>query len=192
MRKGSMQLSINAIVIVVLAMTFLGLILGFITSQTNEIDNMSGEVLSSISDKILDDLRESDDKMSLPSSEIEITKGKNKLIAFGVKNLLDDTLTYAIEVEDLNDNIDTEDGPVECELELSPSTKISKDTPYCAAFFWDKSNAFLDSDESEVKSVKIFVPNRRGSFMYKIKIMQVFDDDTLETYATKTIFVETK
>ena len=63
-RKGSLNLSIEAIVIVVIAFVVLGLGLGFVRSQIGSIQSTSTAVQEQISQQVLDDLRTGNKKLS--------------------------------------------------------------------------------------------------------------------------------
>ena len=65
MRKGSLNLSIQAIVIVVIAFVVLGLGLGFVKNTFKDIGSTSKEVQSKIKEQILEDLRTSGKKLSI-------------------------------------------------------------------------------------------------------------------------------
>ena len=86
-KKGALELSINAIVIIVLAMTLLGLGLGFIRSQFTSIGEIGTGVQEQIKQQILEDLRTGNKKLSFPTSEVHINRRDASVIAMGIKNL---------------------------------------------------------------------------------------------------------
>ena len=65
-KKASLELSIQTIIIVVLAMTLLGLGLGFIRNMFGGIGGISEDVTEQVRQKILDDLIQGDIKISFP------------------------------------------------------------------------------------------------------------------------------
>ena len=85
-KKASLEISIQAIVIIVLAMTLLGLGLGFIRKQFATITDTAGQVQEQIKQQILEDLRSGDKKLSFPANEIVIGKKDSKVLALGIKN----------------------------------------------------------------------------------------------------------
>ena len=85
-KKSSLELSIRTIVVVVLAMTLLGLGLGFIRSMFENLGETTFSVQDQIKQQILEDLRTGDKKLSFPTSEIKIGKQASKILAVGVKN----------------------------------------------------------------------------------------------------------
>ena len=69
-RKASLELSIRAIVIVILAMTLLGLGLGFIRTMFKDISGITTDVSEQIRQQILDDLITNDKRVSFPKTQI--------------------------------------------------------------------------------------------------------------------------
>ena len=70
-KSGSLEISIQAIVIVVLAMTLLGLGLGFVKGLFGDITATTTSVTAQIKERVLDDLIQGDKKISFPETEIE-------------------------------------------------------------------------------------------------------------------------
>ena len=93
-KKGSLEISIQAIVIVVLALTLLGLGLTFIRKQFQGLGEVQGEISQQIRDKIREDLISGEKKVAFPQTEVEIEKGSSKVIAVGVKNKKDTVLNF--------------------------------------------------------------------------------------------------
>ena len=74
-KKGSLNLSIQAIVIVVIAFVVLGLGLSFVRGQFKSITETSTGVQEQIRQQILEDLRTGDKKLSFPATTLSIEKG---------------------------------------------------------------------------------------------------------------------
>lgn len=85
-KKASLQLSINAIVVLILAITILGLGLGFIKKQfgsaTRQFDVVDQEMRSSI----LDELRSSGDLITFKRSQFTVKGGTPETFYFGIRN----------------------------------------------------------------------------------------------------------
>jgi len=96
-KKGGLQISINAIVILILAITVLGIGLGFINGMFSQTIGQLGEVSKSIEDDMIDRIRESDDRLALRENDIEIKKSSEKKIYFGVRNEEEDETSFDIE-----------------------------------------------------------------------------------------------
>ncbi len=189
-KKGALELSINAIVIIVLALTLLGLGLTFIRNQMGDIGKTSTMVNDQIRDQILEDLRTSDKRLSFPTPEIKTSSKATELISIGVKNLLDTPLTFKIIVQDLNFK---EDGTAfNCgtgtDHLYSPKTTPGDE---CAAFYWDTSNQKLSNGQSSVYGIKLFAPKNFNTYLYKIVIIDpTISDPAKAEYASKTFFVQ--
>ncbi|MBS3176824.1 hypothetical protein J4457_06340 [Candidatus Woesearchaeota archaeon] len=98
-RKASLELSVNAIVIIVLAMTLLGLGLGFIRSQFGEITEIGTGVQEQIKQQILEDLRTGNKKLSFPTSEVQMGRRDDTVIAMGIKNVESKSINFGIEIK---------------------------------------------------------------------------------------------
>lgn len=85
-KKGSLQLSINAIVILILAITILGLGLGFIKKQFGSLGEQFEAVSSEIKGEIIEKIRGSGDLLVFNRVEIAATVGKPDTFYVGVKN----------------------------------------------------------------------------------------------------------
>ncbi|MBU0536595.1 MAG: hypothetical protein KKE20_06525 [Nanoarchaeota archaeon] len=192
-KKASLELSINAIVIVVMAFVMLGLGLGFIRNQFKDIGSTTSQVQEQVKSQILDDLRTGNKKLSFPTTEVKMGTDESSVIAFGVKNTKDSSLKFCVVIEDLSKLPDDAD---ECSSPLENSNKANGD--YCGGFNWDYTIQALDAGESAVIGLKFFAPARKLTYLYKLKIISVADDsdgiceDTIvdagEEYSSKTFF----
>ena len=87
MKKGSLQLSINAIVILILAITILGLGLGFIRGQFGTLQGKFDEVSSQIENQVIEDIEKSGDLLSFSKLTFSGTKaGTPNEFFFGIKS----------------------------------------------------------------------------------------------------------
>ncbi len=85
-KKAALQLSINAIVVLILAITILGLGLGFIKSQFGALQKQFGEVSAEIKSELLEKIRESGELLVFNRAEIDAKVGKEDSFFFGIKN----------------------------------------------------------------------------------------------------------
>ena len=85
-KKGGLQISINAIVILILAITVLGIGLGFIRGMFQQTIGQLGEVSKDIENDMIDRLRDSNERLVLREENVEVKKGREKTIYFGVRN----------------------------------------------------------------------------------------------------------
>jgi len=85
-RKAALQLSINAIVVLILAITILGLGLGFIKSQFGALQKQFGEVSAEIRSELIEKIRDSGELLVFNRAEIDAKVGKKDSFFFGIKN----------------------------------------------------------------------------------------------------------
>jgi hypothetical protein len=96
-KKGSLELSVNAIVILILAITILGLGIGFIKSMFDKTTRQIIDINKDIASKMTQDLKESTERIKLDQDNLEIEQGKTKEIYLALRNELDNDYTYTID-----------------------------------------------------------------------------------------------
>ena len=85
-KKAALQLSINAIVILILAITILGLGLGFIKSQFGALTEQFGAVSAEIKSSMIEKIKESGELLVFNRAEINAKIGKPEEFYVGIKN----------------------------------------------------------------------------------------------------------
>ena len=150
-KKASLEMSIQAIVIVVLAMTLLGLGLGFIKGMFRNITSTTEDVSEQVRQKVLDDLIQGDKKISFPKSEIIVNKGESTVLTVGIRNKNNDNLKYKIRFTPIS-------GPGAVALD-----QTGAGTRW---FQYDDSEYTLKSAESEVRNIRIDIPTTVGTGSY--------------------------
>ena len=95
-KRASLEISIQAIVIVVLAMTILGLGLGFVRGLFKNISSTTEDVTEQVRQKILDDLITGDKKISFPKTEVSVGRGESTILSIGVRNKNNVELRYKL------------------------------------------------------------------------------------------------
>jgi len=85
-RKASLELSISAIVIVILAMTLLGLGLAFIKNVFSNTEELSASTFERVSDQLQKNLADSDEKLIFSQYKISIEGGSSSLLGWGIRN----------------------------------------------------------------------------------------------------------
>ncbi len=168
-KKASLNLSINAIVILVMAMILLGLGIGFIRSTFKNMGSTGTTVTDQVKQQILDNLRTSDKKLSFPSNDITLQKGESKTIAIGVKNQLEQDLTFSIEIT---------------QPETGGTGGSSSDLNIKSMYSSDEQT--LGVTDVSVIPIKLTAQEISGTALYKIKLK---NSDSDEIYASKTFFV---
>ena len=178
-KKGSLNLSIQAIVIVVIAFIFLGLAIAFVQNQLGGAEDTFSSVQEQIKQQILDDLRRGNKKLSFPAQTIDIDKNGAKDVAIGVKNIESDPLDYLVKIE------------VEALQEQPGKTKDQLATEH-VEFFYDKGSATLDATDSRVHGIKVSAPGPQGTYLVKLQVMRTADgvaQEGVAPYDQKTFFV---
>ena len=85
-KKGSLEISINAIVILILAITILGLGLGFIKKQFGSLGEQFSSVSEEIKGEIVDKIRQSGELLVFNKNTIDAQIGKPIDFFVGIKN----------------------------------------------------------------------------------------------------------
>jgi len=172
-KRASLEISIQAIVIIVLAMTLLGLGLGFIRGMFKNITGTTEDVTEQVRQKVLDDLITGDKKISFPKSEVNIDKGGSTVLTVGVRNKKDSTLHYKIAFNPVSG-------------------------PDGAAFTTDNWFQFADTEvynlasaEADVRNIRLSIPTSvtQGSYFLTF---DVIDDDASpgeNIYGQKDFFI---
>ena len=163
-KKASLELSINAIVIIVLALTILGLSLGFARNLFMNIGQTSESITSQVKQQILDDLRTGNKKLSIPGPEMNMQRGQSQILGIGIKNTGVASMTFSINIT--------------CAAETSGSTDNPK--------FLLSSSFNLGAAESDVYNVKVVAPSKElGTYLCTINVI----DATAGSYAQKDFFI---
>ena len=172
-KKASLELSIRTIVIIILAMTLLGLGLGFIRNTFSDISGLSGDVSEQIRQQIQDDLITNDKKLSFPKTEVKIDKGKSEILTVGIRNKQDEILSYKMKFtpHSVPDGVDLNE----------PITW----------FQYREDMQELSSSESDISKIRLNVPKnaKTGSYLLSFDVVKINDDETTENYATKDLFI---
>ena len=175
-KRASLELSIQAIVIVVLAMTILGLGLGVVRSIFVGIKNTGEQLTEQIKTQIQEDLRTGDKKVSFPQSEIKLDKGESVVLGIGIYNKKDTPLHYKMRFTPINDQ---------------NGAPFTIDSP--TWFQFDQSKVYISSSaESQIRSIKLTIPKSgvpAGSYFLTFEVL---DDDLAlpeNVYEQKDIFI---
>ncbi len=174
-RKASLELSIRAIVIVILAMTLLGLGLGFIRTMFKDISGITTDVSEQIRQQILDDLITNDKRVSFPKTQILIDKGGSEIITVGIRNKQDNKLYYDMEFKAISDP----DG-VPFDIENPPWFQYGRGEGY-----------ELTAADSDVRSIRLSIPTgvKAGSYFLTFQVVDVDKPDGENEYVKKDFFI---
>ena len=154
-KKASLEISIQAIVIVVLAMTLLGLGLGFIRGMFKNVGGLTEQVTEDVRNKIGRQLIESDEKVAFPRSQVTIRRGEAVILDVGIRNKGNADIDYKMEVKGV-------DGPAGVSL---PDTVKNW-------FQYSTVPHTLSAADFDVRQIKITVPAdaTQGSYFYTFDV----------------------
>ncbi len=197
-KKGSLELSINAIVIVVLAFVLLGLGLGFIRNQFKSIGETTGQVQEQVKQQILEDLRTGDKKLSFPSQRVQLDKAGARDLAIGIKNTQPaGELSFYIEVftaQDKGNEIKCDEDAAAGDFEsISITCDDGSERIESLNFFWDSGPYSLGVADAEVYPISIEdVSKTSNSYLVKIRIYSADAEGVINPtpYAEKSFFVQ--
>lgn len=171
-KKASLELSIRTIVIVVLAMTLLGLGLGFVRNMFKDIGGISTDVTEQVRQKILDDLITGDKKISFPKTQIIIDKGGSDLLTVGIRNKKDTPLRYQMRFVPRADD---------------QGRPFSIDRWF---LFAEGQTYTLSSADSNVRNIRLSVPTsvNTGSYFLNFEVLDTQDTQN-PIYDSKDFFI---
>ena len=95
-KKASLELSINAIVILILAITMLGLGLGFMRNIFGSATDQFRQVTGAVEKQMIDQMKEGNKIVDLSRPKLTIKKGKQEQIFIGFRNVKDAINYYLI------------------------------------------------------------------------------------------------
>lgn len=171
-KRSSLELSIRTIVVVVLAMTLLGLGLGFIRGIIGNITETTFSVQEQIKQQILEDLRTGDKKLSFPTSEVKIGKKESTILAVGIKNTEENPQDYYILLNDVTNGVTIVSG-----------TLINN----VGTFTWDGGAQPLEVNEANVYPIKFTSESTTGTTIIKVTVSRNLGGT--DVYATKSFFI---
>jgi len=94
-KNASLNLSINAIVILILAITMLGLGLTFMRGLFKKTTGQLSEVGEDIEAKVIEDVEKSGAKLTFTKKRLTMERSQSKQVYFGIKNqLVEDKLFH--------------------------------------------------------------------------------------------------
>jgi hypothetical protein len=176
-KRAALELSINAIVIIVIAMAVLGLSLGFVRSQLKKISETSLTVQEQAKQGILEDLRGAGGKkLSFPLDRITLGPGDKKDFAIGIQNLGDAPANFSFNISQYN----TSATPPKFETVAYGSS--------AGQFQWDRTTQLLAARDVKVLGILYVGASISTDYMYKITVYRQ-DGAAWTEYDSKTFFV---
>ncbi|MBI4151474.1 hypothetical protein HY496_00760 [Candidatus Woesearchaeota archaeon] len=169
-KKGSLNLSIEAIVIIVIAFIVLGLGLGFVRQNFETFGDLSKQVTEQVRQQITDDLSRGDKRLSFPVSEISLGKKEAKVTAIGIKNVKAGTLKYEVLIEEKG------------------GAKIFGDS-IGDNFLYSTDAEELAPTETRIIPIRVTSETISGTGQFKVSIYESTGDGQKTLYDSKTFFI---
>ncbi len=95
-KKGSLNLSINAIVVLILAVTMLGLGLMFMQNMMGGAMGELDEVSGTVQEQMIDQIRDSNERLAFRTTNINVDRASDVDNYYGVMNQLEDVTAFDI------------------------------------------------------------------------------------------------
>lgn len=183
-KKGALELSINAIVIIVIALTLLGLGIVFVRNMMTDIGDISKGTFQKIEEQLNTDLATSDVPLLFSKSQLTLQRGQISLEGFGVRNDEPATIKYGIKLE-----------IVDCPKD--PATKIctaqlKEDAVKTFNYIKGDQKYSLAPAERQVNKVQVSMPRSGvtpGLYLIKMSAYRGQWDDTSEVCDETTFAV---
>ncbi len=177
-KRGSLELSIQTIVIIVIAMVLLGLGLIFIRNQFGSSQEIVRDLQAEVKKQILEDVQKGDEKLTF-AREMRFSRGEEKTTGLGVRNTGTSMLYFTV---NLGWDVENSDFG---KLALQPDDFELR---------WDRRCQVLSPSEANAYPLFASAPRKPGTFALRADI-RGFTDEACTTptdpamYATKTAFV---
>lgn len=186
MKKGALNLSIQAIVIVVIAFVVLGLGLTFVTGLFDDITKDTKDIQANIRERVLEDLRASGNKLSI-TKEINLERGKQTLESVGIVNVDLGENHFGILIEPIKKQVPGQ-------AEITDTAQFADEVTF---FYSTGVEEKLGPTEGDVIPVTITATNQAaGNYLYKVTVLRELTEgacasgtDQCEEYDSDTFFV---
>jgi len=186
-KKGALELSINAIVIVILAMTLLGLGLSFVRGIFKNFTGTTNSAMVQMQEQVMEDLRSGDKKLSFPSSEVEVQAGDEDIVVIGIKNTNPSYMYFDIVMDEVKTDSATQ-LPIDFKINSDPDLRTEQNK---YSFFWDVTRQSLGPGDANTFVIKVKTDRTAtGTKLFRIRIISYRLDGTYEEYASKTFFLK--
>src|SRR3989338_2434457 len=179
-KKASLEMSIKTIVVIVLAMTLLGLGLGFVRNMFGNINRLSEGTFNQIEDQLQKALTDGNQKLAFSQSKMAVERGKTTFLGWGIRNEGSAKLNYWVEFK-----------PIKCPTACPTPNEINN------GWFTFKyaSNGVpqysVDAASQKVERVDLNIPKTVGvdTGLYLIE-MSVYDGQgTANKYDSIDLFI---
>ena len=157
-KKGALQLSINAIVIIVLAMTVLGLGLTFTRGLFRKMSGLTDDTFEKIKEELNTKLDTGEEQLVFSTTRLDIPRGGQALEGFGFRN---------------DGNSEMKIGIRFFPVELPPSASVDVDDMESEWFHYlSQAEAYrIGPGSRTIKDILITVPRSAKTGLYLIKMV---------------------
>lgn len=159
-KRGALDLSIQTIVIVVIAMTLLGLGLGFVRNIFSNIGDLSESTFQRISEQLSTDLATSEAPLIFSQSRLSLERRASKIEGFGVRNDGNNPVKYGFKVETFSCPDSAKDQAGKC-----------VDVDAWFKYFKGNEQYQLKAAERQVNRVQVDVPSDAKTGLYLLKLL---------------------
>ena len=196
--KASLNLSINAIVVLVMAITMLGLGLAFIRGKMGSAGDLISDVEQNVRQAIAEDFAKSDAKISFPKTTFALKSSDEHVFAMGIKNKMTSSAGFkmtliGISAPEFNDI--TGGSGENGEIMSSDAVDDAQDQKLAFQFYGSYKD--LEPQEYEVVPIKIMTKTATPGDTYLIRVeiceTAASGGDCInqqDKYAQKEFFVE--
>jgi hypothetical protein len=184
-KKAAIQLSVQFIVLTVLALVTVGIGFYIVTQIFITAEDYKGKLDEQTQENIIDTLTKSGDIISMPITSYTIRRGETEIIALGVQNSLErtETFTFQVQCSEAIDSDNTELCAVNQGIVCNTET-----TGFCSDWIiLDTEEEELENRESVVVGLFVRVPDDApsGTFGYTIKVY----NDAEQYGTTKKLYI---
>jgi len=198
-KKAAFTVSIQAIVVLILAITILGLGLTFIRNMFGKTTSQLEEVSESIEEQVIQEIRESGDRLAFLKTQTEIKKAGTKEMYFGLRNDLIEAKSFEIDGEgeiDTSTDVGAWDGSgsvITCYDAIDETAEDGvtgiPDNDDNHIEFDTFDSRYIEKDAIEVLTLKISASSTSVKTTYACVIV-IADPDDDSQYARKDFYVK--
>lgn len=171
-KRADLQLSIRAIVVLIIAIVFLVLVLALIKSLFGKSAVQLGDISEGMKSQMIAKLKESGERLTMNEEDIKMLPGETREIYFAVRNVQGFTTQFNIQIE------------CTAALENSP-TPVILDSTYVKAFEATRSL----QQEIDVQKMTISVPTDSTFSSHPCTLYIERDPNENTEYAKKSFYV---
>ncbi|MBN1157545.1 hypothetical protein JXA85_08045 [Candidatus Woesearchaeota archaeon] len=184
-KRGSLNLSIEAIVILVMAITMLGLGLAFIKSKFTKTGDLLDSVDENVRESIKQQLATSGEKLYIPKTQFELRNGDSEVAVIGIKNTEGSQKTFEMKVEYIDT---TSQSLTICDYKGKEFCPAGDQSTGQAKFTFSREYSDVGPGEIKLIPFKIFVgSNIKKSQMF---VFTITESGAVDPYATSQFFVK--